>query len=142
MPNDMPNAMLGGQAAAPAPPSPEEVAKVLQQTSFVNAVLKEVLLQPKVERNDVFDAASTLVNAGAMTAQQAATQLADMPRNAEMIKPWLFMKWLTGEKAIEQLSDMLAGMGGAEIAQGTGEIALGADMTPAAEPPGNMLLGR
>lgn len=105
--DEQPNMMLGPGPAPANKPDAEMISKALESVSYVNAGMRQLLMMPKVSRKDVFDLASMLVEGGAVTAQQAATQLAELPKSSEMIKPWLFVRFKETEGQMGQLAELL-----------------------------------
>jgi hypothetical protein len=103
-----PAPISGMPAQAQGAPSMQELVDGLHKTTYVNAKMKELLLQ-KVppSKKDIFDLASDLVDHGALTSQRIAGELASMPQNADMLKPWLFTHWLTTENQIDQILQMI-----------------------------------
>jgi hypothetical protein len=115
MPNDNP-LMMGGPRPMPStPPEPQsnapsmdEMVKVLDQSAYLQSALGGLLRKKDaVTRNDIFDVVSDLVDEGVLTPQRAAAELATMPPNEQMLKPWLFMHWKTAQNNIQQVSDMI-----------------------------------
>lgn len=138
----------------PAPPpsvaDPAALDDAMRQTAYLAGSLKGLLTQKTVSRKDIFRLTSDLMNAGVITAPQAAKELAGLPASDQQLKPWLFMKWAEADQAVDELSAMfrpeveaapngMSGMGAPMGASPAGPPMPAAEMPPPG--PRNRMLG-
>jgi hypothetical protein len=103
-----PPAISGAPQAAQPKLSLAELVEGLHKTAYVNAKMKELLLRKEPpSKKDIFNMSSDLVEHGALTPQRIAGELASMPQNADMLKPWLFTHYMTTEQQMDQIAQMI-----------------------------------
>lgn len=102
-----------GMAGGPMPPpmpSPDDLAKGLHDTAYLNAKLRQLAEAKKLPtRKQVMELSSDLLQKGVLSPQRIATELATLPEAPDQILKWVNAHVITTGRQIDQISMMLHG---------------------------------
>ena len=107
------NALARPPTASPTPPKQvqlSEVKDVVLQQAAIDRSLRSLLKEPgPVKRKQVIDVAIDLVAKRAMSPQQMAGYLADLPEDPVQMRQWVSQHAANVEKGLDQLLQLLHG---------------------------------